>query len=157
MSDIELLEKQVQNNPDISEAVLNEINEKKEALENIFRHEAEGAFVRSRVQYKLDGEKPTKMFCALEKHNGMQRYVPQLFVENNDGTEKLVNEQSKVEKEIHKYYEGLFSNKDFVNCDSIDTFLGENCNDIPKLSEIEKVNMEGKITLNEMTNYLKKC
>ena len=97
------------------------------------------------------------MFCALEKHNGMQRYVPQLFVDNNDGTTKLVNEQSKVEKEIHKYYEGLFSNKDFANCDSIDTFLGENCNNIPKLSEVEKMNMEGKITLNEMTNYLKKC
>ena len=32
MSDIELLEKQVQNNPDISEAVLNEINENKLGL-----------------------------------------------------------------------------------------------------------------------------
>ena len=106
------------------------------------------------VQYKIEGEKPTKMFCALEKHNGMQRYVPQLLVENNDGTEKLINEQSKVEREIFKYYQGLFSNKDFANCDSIDAFLGESCNNIPKLSEVQKIDMEGKISMIEIMGVL---
>ena len=157
LSDIEILEKQLYNNSNINEDTLNEINLKRETLENIYKHEAEGAFVRSRVKYKLEGEKPTKMFCALEKHNGMQRYVPQLLVKNENGNEKLINKQSEVEKEIKDYYEDLFSNKDFGDGLSIETFLGESAASIPKLSESQKNNMEGKISLDELTRYLKKC
>ena len=157
MNDIEILEKQLQNDPNIGEDLVNEMNEKREALENIFKHEVEGAYIRSRVKYKLEGEKPSKMFCSLEKHNGMQRFVPQLFVEGKDGTEQLINEQGKVEKEIREYYVGLFRNKDFVNGGSIESFLDDSRNSMPKLSNSQKTMMEGKISLNEMTKYLKKC
>ena len=157
MNDIEILEKQLQNNPIIDDDLINEMNEKREALENIFKHEAEGAYIRSRVKYKLEGEKPSKMFCSLEKHNGIQRFVPQLFVESQNGTEEIINEQSKVEKEIREYYEGLFQNKDCVDSGSIESFLDESRNSMPKLSESQKIMMEGKISLVEMTKYLKKC
>ena len=157
MSDIEILEKQLHNDPNMSEDLINEMNEKREALENIFKHEAEGAYIRSRVKYKLEGEKPSKMFCSLEKHNGIQRFVPQLFVEGQDGTEQIINEQGRVEKEIRNYYEDLFRNKDCVDSGSIESFLDESRVSMPKLSESQKEMMEGKISLDEMTKYLKKC
>ena len=153
--DIEILENQIQNNP-FQNFHLEELNDKKEALENILKHEAEGAFVRSRVKYKLEGEKPSKTFCALEKHNGVQRYVPQLFVTEND-REILIKDQKDVEKEIFKFYKNLFANKDNPESGDIKSFLGLNCNSVPTLSENQKHSMEGKLTLEELTNYLKKC
>ena len=158
INDIELLERQFQSNPDIEEAHIKELEEKKEAFEQLIKHEAEGAFVRSRAKYKLEGEKPTRMFCALERHNGVQRYVPQLLVEKDDASEvELISKQSEVEAEIKRYYKCLFSNKDQINDDSIEAFLGPSSNSIPKLSESQKVGMEGKISLEEMSKYLRKC
>ena len=135
MSDIELLENQLYNDPDIGQDHINEINFKKEALENIYKHEAEGAFIRSRAKYKLEGEKASKMFCSLEKYNGLQKYVPQLLVKKRDGTEELINEQLKVENEIRSYYTTLFSNQDFENPETMQEFLGQSSNSFPKISE----------------------
>lgn len=87
----------------------------------------------------------------------MQRYVPQLIIEKYDGSEDLIKDQVKVEKEIKIFYESLFSNKYSVNCESIESFLGHSANSLPKLSEAQKDTMEGMITLEEMTKYLKKC
>ena len=155
LHDIEILEKLLQSNQ-IQNEQLEEMNVKRGALENILKHEAEGAFIRSRVKYKLEGEKPSKTFCALEKHNGVQRYVPQLLIEN-DGHETLINDQKEIEGEILKYYKNLFSNKDQPGAESIESFLGPSCNSLPKVSESQKSKMEGRITLDEMTKYLKKC
>ena len=151
------MENNLKNNPIDQEQSQKELNTKKEAFEDLIKHEAEGAFVRSRVKYKLEGEKPSKLFCSLEKHNGVQRYVPQLLVEDEQGHEILINEQEEVEAEISRFYEDLFRNKDNPEAASIGSFLGASCDSLPRLSETQKSNMEGKVTLEEMTNYLKKC
>ena len=81
LNDIKILENNMfttNNNDDI----IAELEHKKESLEEIYNYQARGAYIRSRATYKLEGERPTKMFCALEKHNGIQKYVPQLIVEN---------------------------------------------------------------------------
>ena len=93
------------------------------------------------------------MFCALEKHNGMQRCVFQLLVENENDIKKLINNQSEVKKEIKDYHKDLFSSKDSEDGLSIETFLGETA----KLSESQKNRIEGKISLAELIRYLKKC
>ena len=98
------------------------------------------------------------MFCALEKYNGTQKYVPQLIVTLEDGSEKLITDQKEVEKEILDVHTDLFKCKDdLIEFDSVEEFLGAaNCENIPKLNDMEKGKMEGKITLDEMTKYLKK-
>ena len=156
--DIEILENELQkgNNSEILKA---EIERKKSALEEIIKYQAQGAFIRSRAEYKVEGEKPTRLFCSLEKYNGVQKYVPQLIVSDENGNEKIINDQKSVETEICSFYKKLFQNKDnLIQINSIDEFLGpENCNNIPKLSEAQKAGMNGIITVEEMTNYLKKC
>ena len=44
------------------------------------------------------------MFCALESYNASQKYVPQLFIKQNNNEETLINEQKAVEKEIFRFY-----------------------------------------------------
>ena len=121
------------------------------------KHEAEGAFVRSRIKYKLDGEKPWKLFCSLEKQYGTQRYVPQLVVEGDHGQEHLLKDQNKIETEICSFYTNLFSNKDSNPKQSIQSFLGNSYDSLPKLSENQKNKMEGNLSLEEISKYLKKC
>ena len=153
--DIEILEKQIQSN-NFQNFHLDELNDKKTTLENLLSCEAEGAYIRSRVKYKMEGEKPSKTFCALEKHNGVQRYVPQLFIEKDD-QKILISEQKSIENEIFSFYKNLFSNKDYAQAETVEAFLDSSCSDIPKISETQKSKMEGKLSLLELTNYLKKC
>ena len=157
--EIEILENNIQNVGRNDQRILEELQTKKDALENLYKYQAQGAFIRSRTTYKVEGEKPTRMFCALERYNGIQKYVPQLLVMNPEGQEILITNQQDVEKQIITFYKNLFHNKDdLIEINSIETFLGPNYStNIPKLNEAQKTNMNGKISVQEMTKYLKKC
>ena len=156
--DIEILEKHSQNSIDPNDEAAAELEQKRQALENIYNYQARGAYIRSRASYKLDGERATKMFCGLEKYNGTQKFVPQLIVEDENGQEKVIADQKGVENLIFGFYNNLFENKDDeLDFQSIEEFMSPNdISNVPKLSESQKSNMEGKITLDEMTRYLKK-
>ena len=154
LNDLEILE----NNANLNEEETDQVKEKKAALEEIYNYQAQGAYIRSRALYKVDGERPTRMFCALEKCNGVQKYVPQLIVLDGAGQEKTIDNQKEVEKEITSFYESLYEDKDEdIEIHSIEDFLEQdNFEFNNKLSESQKQKLEGKISLDEMTSYLKR-
>ena len=156
--DIEMLEHNLQQNPVNNVILQAELDDKRAALEDIYNYQAHGAYIRSRAAYKVAGEKPTRMFCNLEKYNGTQKYVPQLIVTDENQSDKTLTNQKEVEKEIFDFYRNLYSCKDDqIDINSVSDFLGPvNLNEIPMLNNTERENMEGKITVQEMTNYLKK-
>ena len=102
---------------------LTELEEKKIELEEINAYQAQGAWIRARAKYYIEGERPTKLFCSLEKHNGVQKYIPKLKVEK-DGVEEDIVEQILIEEEIYYYYKKLFSAKP-TEINDIDDFLTE--------------------------------
>ena len=65
INDIEILETQAQNSIDPVNITSAELDRKRQALEKIYNYQAQGAYIRSRAAYKMDGERPTKMFCSL--------------------------------------------------------------------------------------------
>ena len=77
---------------------------KKEALEELYRYQAQGAYIRSRAISKVEGEQPTKFFCELEKYNGIQKYVPQILVEGRNGQEQAITDQNEVDKEAFENF-----------------------------------------------------
>ena len=83
---------------------------KRNDLETIVAHQAQGAFVRARARYKIKGEKPTRLFCSLEKHNSIQKYIPKLKVLRNN-QEIILTEQRSIENEILGFYKDLFTKK----------------------------------------------
>ena len=87
------------------------LQSKKQELEQIYSYQAQGAYVRARSRYKIEGEKPTRLFCSLEKHNAVQKHIPKLIVEKN-GQQKEITDQKEIEDEILLYYNDLFSYKD---------------------------------------------
>ena len=158
--DIEILEFNLQQNPIPDLNLQQELDDKKAALETIYNYQAQGAYVRSRANHKVEGERPSRMFCALEKYNGTQKYVPQLIVSSENNIEKTIDDQKEIEAEILGFYKKLYECKDdLITIDSINDFIGPEIasNDIPKLKEDEKIGMEGKITLEEMSKCLKRA
>ena len=79
LSDIEKLE----NEEDRADSQ-NKINQKQYELLEIMEYKIKGHYVRSRVQWLLDGEKPTKFFCLLEKRNYISRTLKR--IKTYDGT-----------------------------------------------------------------------
>ena len=158
VQDIKILENNVEREIDNVEDVIAELEQKRESLEKIYNYQAQGAYIRSRATYKIEGERPTKLFCALERHNGIQKYVPQLIVKNEIGQDKTISTQKEVEDEIFRFYNELYENKDAqLEFDNIEHFF-YNCNteNDKKMSNFQKQSMEGNITFGEMTKYLKK-
>ena len=66
--DIEALELLTQTYPDDHEAA-DRLQTRRTELEEIINVAAQGAYIRARTKHKVDGERPTRLFCSLEKHN----------------------------------------------------------------------------------------
>ena len=156
-NEIEILEKQLAQNvrDDNYENINQVLQGKKIELENLCSYQAQGAYIRAKARYKIEGEKPSQLFCALEKHNAIQKHIPKLIVEKG-GLRTELTEQKAIEGEIHDYYRDLFSNKDTLD-QEIEEFLGpEISTACPKLSTFQKEKTMGLISVNELTKYLKK-
>ena len=130
---------------------------KKDVHEHIQR-ETKAAQFRARVSWKVDGEKPSKFFCELEKFNAVQKYIPQLIINDKDGKEVLVKDQMSVDKELFNFYQNLYrSQEKNIETLKIGDFLGENSDNTPKLNCTIADQLEGLLTVEEATNYIKKC
>ena len=86
------------------------------------------------------------MFCALEKYNGTQKFIPQLVVEENE-VSKTLTTQSAIESETKNFYTKLYSNHDHFVTETIETFLGQSVHTVPRLSQVQSESMGDHITV----------
>ena len=154
---LELAEVNSDREPD-NEGLRRHLDQAREEVENFNKQEAEGAQCRARAQWQVDGEKPSKFFCNLEKYNALQKYIPMLNVKDEVGRDKTVTEQNDVDKEIFKFYQKLYKSQESqVKTSTIEEFLSPDDPTHPKLTENQAQKLEGKLTVEEATKYLKKC
>ena len=132
-----------------------DLQAKKLSLEQLYSYQAQGAFVRARAKFKLEGEKPTKLFCSLEKHNAIQKHIPKLVTERA-GVKIEISDQASIEEEILEYYKDLFEKKNVDDIDITDFLTSEIASSCPKLSEEQKEKMEGILSVDELTRHIKK-
>ena len=123
-----------------------EIERIKTELKNVQLEKAQGSIIRSRVQWNEQGEKSTAYFFNLEKKNAIRKNIRKL--KHNDIEE---TNQDRILEIIKDYYEKMYSYKatDLLNTDLFSQ------RDLPKLSEIEMLSMEGAITFDECTSVIK--
>ena len=108
------------------------------------------------IQHKIEGEKPTAYFCALEKNMSAQKYISRLKVKENNN-EVTITDQKRISKEVHKFYKLLYENKDNIEDHfEIEDFLRGGEHDNVFLSEVDAEALEGHITKNELLAVLKK-
>ena len=99
---IEELDNSIENNN------IDQLEILKTELYDIRHDKLKGHMIRSKAQYIDQGEKPTKYFCGLEKHNYISKIIGQ--VEKEDGT--IITNQTEILNEIERYYAKLYENKD---------------------------------------------
>ena len=127
--------------------------EKIETLKNELidiRHEKlRGHMIRSRAQYIDQDEKPSKYFCALEKHNYVSKIICNLELE--DGSNII--DQDEILKETKNFYEKLYKSRDDTLEDiDLDEYMKEN--EVLKLSNEQAGSIEGLLTFKEISNTL---
>lgn len=139
----------IENN--LSEDLMPKLETLKTELYNLREEKMQGFLVRSRANIIENGEKPTNYFCNLETHNYTNKIIN--IVEKENG-EILVN-QKDILNEVRNYYENLYSSKDSnLEEDDLKTYM-ENC-DTPTLDINESLLLEGSLTLEEASQFLKK-
>ena len=138
--------------------LLDELNAAKQEIEAMEKKEAEGSLIRSRIRWQLEGEKPSKYFCNLEKYNALQKYIPSLKTKNEKNEEIVISEQIQIESELKKFYGKLYESQESKNIGTIGEFLElKDTRKCPKISELEASKLEGLISIQEATQYIKKC
>ena len=96
--------------------------------------------IRSRAEYLDKGERPTKYFCGLEKHNYVSKSMQQL--EKDDDT--TIRDQKSILKETELYYKQLYASRDteLENLD-LENYIGQN---MKKLTNTQANKIEGLLT-----------
>ena len=133
-----------------SDSNLTELETKKTELQKLRENKVKGAYVRSRVQWLKEGEKPSKFFCALERSNYLEKTMKR--VHKSDG--QIITDQKEILTSIKDYYQNLFQNKDTKLCE---TNFKEMYfyNNATILNEKDAQELEGPLLITELSNALK--
>ena len=144
LSDIENLEK--------VESIynVNLLEVKQRELQELREEKLKGAFIRSRVQWLNEGEKPSRYFCSLERRNYLEKTIKRITKENG----QICKDQKEILSEIKDYYKKLFKNNDDL---LMEPDLNDNSfkNTARKLSPNESSEIEGPLTITEISESLK--
>ena len=109
-----------------------------------------GHYIRSRVQWLHEGERPTKYFCSLEHQNFITKTIKK--VKTKDGT--IITDQKDILAEVKSFYSQLFQNQDnkINEVDLKDLLKGI---ETRKLTGLQAKALEGELKLEELTKTLK--
>ena len=133
---------QLENLASPDDSVVDEIERVKNDLCLKRKEKMKGVLVRAKARWIEDGERPTRYFCSLEKRQYIRKYMGCLDV---DG--KSINDQDELMLYLKKYFEGIYSSRGRrKTLDDMKHLLGDQ---FPKLSEEEKIDLEGVLTLQE--------
>ena len=135
--------------------LLDELNKAKKIVENFENENVEAALVRARLRWQLEGEKPSKYFCNLEKYNALQKYIPKLRIKDEQNIESCITDQKSIDKELKKFYANLYKSQEIKQNGTVENFLCQK--NASKLSKVEADELEGLISLEEATKYMKTC
>ncbi len=127
-----------------NENIYQEIDRRKEELNQIYQEEAEGAIVRSRVQWAEEGEKSTAYFFDLEKTNSRKKNIKKLEYNGKE----IVN-QSMILECIEEFYKTLYKQEKVA----IDHNLFYQPQ-IPTLNADEQTKCEGLVTIEECSDII---
>ena len=110
------------------------------------------AIARKRFEkMQLEGEKPTRFFCRMNKKIGAKAQFEVLHVEDEDEegkkTIRVVQEQKEIEWEVRKFYYKLYSEKE-AKVDKIEIL--QSIEEMTKISDVDMCKLECGITEGEV-------
>ena len=94
--------------------------------------------------------KTDKKICALENKNFLDKTIKKVCNDKNE----IISDQKETLSTVHAYYSNLFKNRnaELKNVDIDDLFKNQN---IPKLTENQRLSIEGELKITEIGKALK--
>jgi exonuclease III len=142
-NELNRLDNMYMDNP--TDDIWQQLDTSRRELEEINKESLASTIFRSKCEWAEHGEKSSKFFLNLEKHNYENKNISSLQV----GTETITDEK-KILGEIKIYYENLYSSNTTDH-----RKLKEILKDVPKLNEVQKHKTKGIITYDECLKSLK--
>ena len=110
----------------------------KKELQSLYEKRGEGAMFRSKLRWTEQGEKPTRYFFNMEAKNFNQKTITEL----ETSEEVKITGHKQLLQEIENFYQSLYQSE----------YAGSQ---LPKLSDDDKENLEGELTIAECRQILK--
>ena len=142
--EIKTLDEQYMDNP--TDNVSQQLDTAKKELEDLNKEQVMASIFRSKCEWAEHGEKSSKFFLNLEKHNYENKHITAIEV-NKD---TILTDEKEVLDEIKNFYETLYSSNQ-IDHKKLDEVL----KDIPKLNDRQKKQTKGLITYEECLKALK--
>ena len=120
----------------------------KSEIEELYAVKVQGAMLRARAKWENHGDKPTKYFLNLEKHNYNKKCIYRLKAKHD----KMISGRENVLKEMTSFYSNLYKQENTGNQGSPDYVEGIN---IPKITDQMKQKLDEPITEIELSTALK--
>ncbi len=146
LRELKVLEVELERHP--SDDKLSEVEQLRQDIELFERNRAKGAIVRSKVQWFEEGEKSTKFFFGLEKHNYLKKYIRKLKLENG----LITTDDQRITEELKQFYSNLY--KSTVTRRDLPAYLFP-VDAIPKITDYDKEMCEELVTIEECLEALK--
>ncbi|MCP3681025.1 MAG: hypothetical protein GY782_12690, partial [Gammaproteobacteria bacterium] len=114
---------------------------------------------KHRAKLLLEGEKPTKYFCSLQKIVEKNSGITELHIEHaQDGQPpiiEVIKDQAAIEGKITSFYSNLYSRRDSeASTARLEQFI-KNSPLIKKLSQEQREKLDMQISEAEVSNYLR--
>ena len=134
---------------DVNDTNLESLERKKSELELIRRKTVDGLIIRSKAHNMEEGGHNSKYFSNLEKRNYIDKSV--FLLEKED--KSIITDPIQIKEETETFYKELYSSRegDLINVD-----LNNIIPNAPKLSEEEKLSLEGILTYKEASLAISK-
>ena len=121
----------------------------KQNLEILRENKLNGSLIRSKAKIYESMEKPSTLFCNLEKRNYTKKLVNRV---NNGST--TITDQTSILTELSNFYKKLYQSRHSGESLTHEQKFFES-DLIQKLSEIDAYSCEGKLSLSELSSVLK--
>ena len=148
MDEIEKVKVQMNDNP-FNKSLIPQLETLNADLNKILDFETKGLMIRSRTRWVGEGEKSSKYFCNLEKRSCEKKCIYKFKNENAED----VFTQTDIIKEIHHYFQKLYSENDVVyNKNEMNEEFLDDIN-IPKLSDDYKQILDQPFSKKELYDF----
>ena len=131
---------QMENKANLTQEQIENLEYKKILLQEYREKKIRGMIVRSRLQWLEDGERPSRYFCNLENRNFSSKKMCFLINDNGDP----IFDQKDILNETKFFYQNLYKKMNIVPVNLNNIIFNQ-----PKLSDLEKETLEGKIHYQE--------
>ena len=140
------IENKLHNHPStLIESDDNLIRDLRNEMNGYYKQKTRGPVLRSRANFEYHGEKPTRYYLALEKHNFNKKTIHRLETDKGE----MIDDSDSILKELKKFYQQLYTSagpRDLTFTEGIK---------FPTISQQDKTELDKDITPNEIALAIK--